>query len=156
MKKILITALVATMLTVSLIGCGGNSGSTNSNASPKSIVQQLEENYIRMPMPVDEAMAQEVYHINLDDVEEYAITQTGISPGPGFIMVVKAKEGKVDAVKAAVEEVLQDKIAESFYPEEKEIAEKAKVEVDGNIVSLLILNSEVSEEAHKAYKDALK
>ena len=44
-------------------------------------------------------------------------------------MVVKAKDGKVDAVKASVDKVLEDRIGEAFYPDEKDVAEKAKVEV---------------------------
>ena len=152
MKKILVTALVATMLTISLIGCGGD---PYADVSPKAIVQQLETEYVRMPMPVDEAMAQEMYHINLDDVEEYAITKTGMSPGVGFAMVVKAKDGKVDAVKEAVDKVLADQVNAAFYPDEKEIAEAAEVKVDGNIVSLLIFHSEVSADVEKVYQEAL-
>ena len=101
-------------------------------------------------------MASEIYHLNLDDVEDYGILETQISPGPGFIMVVKAKEGKVDAVKASVEQVLQDKIGKAFYPEEQEITESAEVKVDGNLVSLFILNSEVASEAQSTYEKLIK
>lgn len=101
-------------------------------------------------------MAAEIYHLNLDDVEDYGILETQISPGPGFIMVVKAKEGKVDAVKASVEQVLQDKIGSAFYPEEQEVAENAQVKVDGNLVSLFILNSVVSSDAEKDYENLIK
>ena len=71
-------------------------------------------------------------------------------------MVVKAKEGKVDAVKASVEQVLQDKIGSAFYPEEQEVAENAQVKVDGNLVSLFILNSVVSSDAEKDYENLIK
>ena len=71
-------------------------------------------------------------------------------------MVVKAKDGKVDAVKASVEQVLQDKIGSAFYPEEQEVAENAKVEVNGNLVSLFIVNSEVSADAEAKYAELIK
>ena len=71
-------------------------------------------------------------------------------------MVVKAKEGKVDEVKASVEEVLQDKIGSAFYPEEQEVSESAEVKVDGDLVSLFILNSVVSEDAKAKYEELIK
>ena len=130
----------------------------SSAAAPaKEVVEKLnEEGYVVAPLEVDDTMAQEMYHINLDDVEDYGIIQTQRSPGVGFIMVVKAKEGKVDAVKAAVEQVLADKVGQAFYPEEKEISESAEVRVDGNLVSLLILNKEVASDAVAKYEELIK
>ena len=109
-----------------------------------------------MPMEPTEEEAKDIYHLNLDDVESYGIALTGRSPGVGFAMVVKAKDGKVDAVKASVDKVLEDRIGEAFYPDEKDVAEKAKVEVDGNFVSLLIFYDDVAAEATQVYKDAIK
>ncbi len=125
MKKILVSVLIAVMVGATLTGCN----------------KLNEKEYVRGALEADDVMAAEIYHLNLDDVEDYGILETQISPGPGFIMVVKAKEGKVDAVKASVEQVLQDKIGSAFYPEEQEVAENAQVKVDGNLVSLFILNN---------------
>jgi GMP synthase (glutamine-hydrolysing) len=61
-----------------------------------------------------------------------------------------------DAVKAAVEQVLADKVGQAFYPEEKEISESAEVRVDGNLVSLLILNKEVASDAVAKYEELIK
>ena len=165
MKKILVSTLIAIMIGATLTGCGnknaGNSSSTEqseqqtSSVSAKDIVEKLnEKGYVRAAAEIDDTMASEIYHLNLDDVEDYGILETQISPGPGFIMVVKAKEGKVDAVKATVEQVLQDKIGNAFYPQE--IAESAEVKVDGNLVSLFILNSEVDSEAQSTYEELIK
>ena len=71
-------------------------------------------------------------------------------------MVVKAKEGKVDDVKASVEQVLQDKVGSAFYPEEKEVAENAEIKVDGNLVSLMIVNSEIKDEVETEYNNLIK
>lgn len=162
MKKILVSLLVAAMVGATLTGCGskaeggnGTSVEQTSSVSAKDVVDNLKQ-YIPMPVEVSEEEAKDIYHLNLDDVESYGIALTGRSPGVGFAMVVKAKEGKVDAVKASVDKVLEDRIGAAFYPDEKEIAEKAKVEVNGNFVSLLIFNEDVAEEATQAYKDAIK
>ena len=161
MKKVLVSLLVAAMVGATLTGCGskeqgnGSQVEQGSSVSAADVVAQLKE-YIPMPMDVTEEEAKDVYHLNLDDVESYGIAITGRSPGVGFAMVVKAKEGKVDAVKASVDQVLADRVGAAFYPDEKEIAEKAKVEVDGNYVSLLIFNDDVAAEATQTYKDAIK
>lgn len=167
MKKILVSTLIAIMIGATLTGCGnknvGNSSSTEQNeqqtssVSAKDVVEKLnEKGYVRAAAEIDDTMASEIYHLNLDDVEDYGILETQISPGPGFIMVVKAKEGKVDAVKASVEQVLQDKIGNAFYPQEQEIAESAEVKVDGSLVSLFILNSEVASDAQSTYEELIK
>ena len=167
MKKILVSTLIAIMVGATLTGCGnkntGNSSSTEqsqqqtASVSAKDVVEKLnEKEYVRAAAEIDDTMASEIYHLNLDDVEDYGILETQISPEPGFIMVVKAKDGKVDAVKASVEQVLQDKVGNAFYPEEKEIAESAEVKVDGNLVSLFILNSEVASDAQATYEELIK
>ena len=167
MKKILVSTLIAVMIGATLTGCGNkNSGNTSSaeqstqqtnSVSAKEVVEKLnEKEYVRAAAEIDDTMASEIYHLNLDDIEDYGILETQISPGPGFIMVVKAKEGKVDEVKASVEQVLQDKIGSAFYPEEQEVSESAEVKVDGNLVSLFIVNSDVSADAQATYEKLIK
>ena len=167
MKKILVSMLIAVMVGATLTGCGNkNSGNSSSveqstqqtnSVSAKEIVEKLnEKEYVRAAAEIDDTMASEIYHLNLDDIEDYGILETQISPGPGFIMVVKAKEGKVDEVKASVEQVLQDKIGSAFYPEEQEVSESAEVKVDGNLVSLFIVNSDVSADAQATYEKLIK
>ena len=167
MKKILVSTLIAVMIGATLTGCGNkNSGNSSSveqstqqtnSVSAKEIVEKLnEKEYVRAAAEIDDTMASEIYHLNLDDIEDYGILETQISQGPGFIMVVKAKEGKVDEVKASVEQVLQDKIGSAFYPEEQEVSESAEVKVDGNLVSLFIVNSDVSADAQATYEKLIK
>mgnify|MGYP004622588171 CR=1 FL=1 len=104
MKKILVSTLIAVMIGATLTGCGNkNSGNSSSveqstqqtnSVSAKEIVEKLnEKEYVRAAAEIDDTMASEIYHLNLDDIEDYGILDTQISPGPGFIMVVKAKEG---------------------------------------------------------------
>ena len=79
---------------------------------------------------------QEAYHIDLNVVDEYAIAQTGITPGPGLIVMVEANEGKLDNVKAAVEQIKADKVGSAFYPEERDAAELSQVEVAPRVVGV--------------------
>lgn len=155
MKKILISGLILAMMSSVLVGCSSNSD-INNLTSNEIASQLIDQGYVPMPMEIDEAMAQEVYHINLDNVEDYAVYETGRSPGVGLIVIAKAKEGKVEDVKNSMEQLLQDEIGNAFYPEEKETAEQATIEVDGNFVSLFILNSDVDADAKKMYNDLLQ
>lgn len=163
MKKLLVSTLIAVMVGATLTGCGnkdvgnGSSVEQSSSVSAKDVVAKLgEEEYVRMPAEIDDTMAKDIFHLNLDDVEDYGILVTQISPGPGVIAVVKAKEGKVEDVKASLEQYLQDQIGNAFYPEEQEAAENAKVEVNGNLVSLFLLNSEVASDAEAKYAELIK
>ena len=163
MKKLLVSTLIAVMVGATLTGCGnkgvgnGSSVEQSSSVSAKDVVAKLgEEEYVRMPAEIDDTMAKDIFHLNLDDVEDYGMLVTQISPGPGVIAVVKAKEGKVEDVKASLEQYLQDQIGNAFYPEEQEAAENAKVEVNGNLVSLFLLNSEVASDAEAKYAELIK
>ena len=66
------------------------------------------------------------------------------------------EDGKVENVKNSMEKVLEDKVGQAFYPEEQEVAENATIEVDGNFVSLFLLNSEVEADAEKMYNNLIK
>lgn len=146
-----------------LVGCsnGGSNEPTGQeqtvSVSADQIVKDIVElGAIRMPMEVDETLAKDVYRIDPETVESYGIAETGISPGPGLAVVAKAKEGQLDAVKANMEQLLQDKIGNAFYPDEKDAAEKAEIRVEGNYVALFILNDEVAGDAIKLFEDAVK
>lgn len=173
MKKRVISMLLCGLLAVSVIGCSskndtpetnngtnveqGATDKVESNVDVKEIVNKaVEAGYVRMPMEIDDTTAKDMYHINLDDVEEYAIAETGISPGPGLIVMVEAKEGKLEAVKSAVEKIKEDKVGKAFYPEEEEAAKNSTVEVKGNVVYYTLFNSQIKEEAQGFIADMLK
>ena len=142
MKKFLISVLAAAMIGSTLTSCGAkdNNGTKveqsniNLSMSASDMINKLvDAGMVIMPMPVDDQMAKELYHLNLDDVEEYGISETGRSPGNALIIIAKA-----------------------FYPEEKEIAESSEVKVKGNYVSLFILPQDQLEEANKIYEGEFK
>lgn len=125
-----------------------NDKEESSSVGAKKLVSSVvDAGYVRAALEVDEKTAIDSYHINLDDVEEYAIVETQISPGPGFMVAVQAKEGKLEAVQKAVESIKADLVGKSFYPAEQEAAEKATVKTSGNIVYLTLFNDEISGEA---------
>ena len=166
MKKLIAAMMILVASTTALVGCGTEKTNTEVNSNTEAAVekapleellnQMVEGGAVRMPMPVDETLAQESYHIDLEVVEEYAIAQTGISPGPGLIVMVKAKEGQLEQAKANMEALKQDQIGNAFYPAEQEAAENAKIIVDGNYVGLFILNSEVEQTAIDMFQNSTK
>lgn len=163
MRKFFAIMMIAVASTSALVGCGGNQtpvensgNSTGDNAQVAEVKkmplsdllnQMLEQKLVRMPMPIDETLAQDAYHIDLNVVDEYAIAETGVSPGPGLIVMVKAKPGKLEEAKTNMETLLHDRIGSAFYPEEKEAAEEASIVVDGDYVALFILNEEAEKTA---------
>ena len=166
MKKLVAAMMILVASTTALVGCGAQKTNTEVNSNTETAVekapldellnQMVEGGAVRMPMPVDETLAQEAYHIDLEVVEEYAIAQTGISPGPGLIVMVKAKEGQFDQAKANMEALLEAQVGNAFYPAEQEAVKKAEIIVDGNYVALFILNDEVKESTVKMFTESTK
>ncbi len=165
MKKFAAILLVAVASTTALVGCAGNGENTeNVGGGVTTGVQKapvadllaaiIESGAVRMPMEADETIAQDVYKIDLETVEEYGIAETGISPGPGLVVIAKAKEGQVDAVKANMEALLEAKVGQAFYPAEMEAAEAAEILVDGNYVALFIVNDEVKDQAIALFEES--
>lgn len=168
-KKIL-SALLCGAMIFTVVGCSSNDAKDdnktpvveNSDSTEESsvnikevIASVLEKQYIPMPMEADDTMATDMYHLNLEDVEEYGIAETGRSPGVGFVAIAKAKEGKLESVQASFEKIKEDKIANAFYPDEIETAKNLTVETVGNIVYMSVFYDNVNEEAQKLIKDAL-
>ncbi|MPQ45039.1 DUF4358 domain-containing protein [Clostridium tarantellae] len=169
MKKILVSVLAAIMLGSTLTACGksntekpgASSGKEDTiNISTKEIAEAINEKIqVRMPQPVDDNMAKDLFQLNLDDVEEYNIISTGISPGVDTIAIVKAKEGKVENVKTSFEKYLEIKKQPPVYPVDLETLESAKIEEKGNYIALLITmeNEGVNvDTASKIFNEKLK
>lgn len=164
MKKLYSLATLF-VVAASLVACSNSETPQNNEVvvqesqtlSPKEIVSKItEEGYIRMPLEISEEEAVGVYHIDSEIVEDYAISVTGIQPGCSFALVLKAKEGKTEEVKAIAEQVKEDRIGNAFYPSEVEAAENAELLVNGDTVALLIFDEEVKEAAIELYKELVK
>ena len=177
MKKVLVSMLLVSAAAVSMVGCGNKTETPNNNTNVEQNEQgntSQESNNSRdlnvkgimdgilaldsipMPMEINEEDAEAIYHLDLKNVEEFAISVCGRSPGVGLVVLVEAKEGQVDSVKESVEAILADEVANAFYPDEQEAAENAKVEVNGNLVSLMILYDDVQEEVQEYFNSQIR
>ena len=166
MKKIL-SAILAGVMILGLVGCGSKGGHSSSakdvpTADLVNTVVKSEEIQMRALGPIEGELAETTFHLNPDDVEEYTIQKGMINTGLETVAVVKAKEGKVDAVKASLEEYLKDLKALALYPGEPEAVEGAVLEVVGNYVIVTVVpdyegtGTNFSEKAANMIKDALK
>lgn len=138
MRK-LFTGTLAMIMTLALfVGCGskGNSG----NVTTASIADEISTNIeMRMTAKIEGELLTEKFHLNMDDIEEETVLEGQMNSALETIAIIKAKEGKVDSVKASLEKVLEDKKAAAFYPGEPEAVEAAEVKVIGNYVALIII-----------------
>lgn len=166
MKKIL-SAILAGVMVLGLVGCGSKGGDSSEvknvpTADLVNAVLENEELQMRMLGPVEGELAETTFNLNLDEVEEYTIQKGMINTGLETLAVVKAKEGKVDAVKASLEKYLENLKAVALYPGEPEAVEGAALETVGNYVILTIVpdydgtGADLSQKAAEIIKEALK
>ena len=67
--------------------------------------------------PIDDDMLKDLYMVDPENVEDYVGEMSMLNVQAFDILVVKAKEGKVEEVKASLEERKQNRISEfEFYP----------------------------------------
>lgn len=164
MKKIIISLLATLMIGAAIMGCSSkeNKDDETKNISTADIVNKiLEEVEIRATGPVEGELAKEQYHLNLDDIEEFSIQNGMMNTGLESVAVVKAKDGKVDSVKASLEKVKEDKKVAAFYPGEAEAVEAAEIKVIGNYVGLFVIpdyeeGQKNSEKAVSVFESSLK
>ena len=140
MKK-LIKSFSVLLVSFALVGCGSKSANVElkEGLTAKDVVAKVEEKApMQMPQEFDEQMATDIAKLNLDDVEDYAITKAAIINSADIAAVVKAKDGKVEAVKATLQEMLDTEKNNAYLPDQKEKVENAVLKEKGNYVILLI------------------
>ncbi|MBD7916494.1 DUF4358 domain-containing protein [Clostridium sp. Sa3CUN1] len=148
--KIITKILCGMLVCASLVACGSKSPSLKEGISVKDVVNNVVEKApMQMPMELDDTTVSDLTTINLDDVEEYAITKAMIMNSADITAIVKAKDGKVESVKAALQEMLDTEKNNAYLPDQKEKVENAVLVEKGNYVILLI-NADV-----KAAEDAV-
>lgn len=138
MKKI-VKVLSGILVCASLVACGAKGPALKEGLTVNDVVAKVEEKApMQMPMELDEATIKDLTTINLDDVEEYAIKKAMIMNSADVTAVVKAKDGKVESVKAALQEMLDTEKNNAYLPEQKDKVESAVLTEKGNYVILLI------------------
>lgn len=145
-------------MTAMLLAAGCSNESNEENNSGKEQVEQKVYNYSAaeilekvkaaygedyLPnMPLDETMVSDTYGIDMADVEDFVAEMPMISTHPDMVLIVKAKEGKIDAVvekleakkKAVVEDTL-------VYTMNIEKMAAAKVVSKGDYAAFFVLGS---------------
>ena len=107
----------------------------------QDVIMELEENLgITMPEKLDQQSLQEVFGLNPDDIEEYYGEYSAVNTSADHIIGVKVKDGKVDAVKSALESHKQEIIDnfEEYLPDQYDKAQAGKIIQKGNYLFLVI------------------
>lgn len=160
-RKILASLLTVVMMGAIFTGCSSN-GKDEKNVPTKDIVATIKEKIETAPTgPVDDELAKEKFHLNLEDIEEYTIENGMRNTGLETLAVVKAKDGKVESVKASLEKAIEEKRAAAFYPGEPEAVDAAQFKAIGNYIGLFIIpdyeeGSKNSEKAMAIFEESLK
>ena len=156
MKKILgYSTLTIILICLIFFLIGSNEKKDEIELSTRYIGEELRQ-FILSPIVADAKKAEQLYEVKLSNVSDYYIVQCGRSPGIGLAIIIKAKDDKIQEVKNDLEKYLKSEVKIKTYPDEKEIYEKAKVQVHGNLVSLLIFGDDVREDALAKFKSIIK
>ena len=163
MKKI-ISIIMAGILSMSLLtACGGNEATTSydvnevlttiTDAVPLAMPGEVTEEYLTIMMGLDMA-----------DVANYAGQMAMVNVSADCVIVIEAAEGKIDTVKAALENTKQSIVNsfELYLPDQYEKAQAGRVVVKGNYAVLAIagdnetIADKGAEEAYKAVDAAIE
>ena len=153
MKKT-VTCLIASVLL--LAGC--STKKETADVDLKELMTSITENTAyEFPayMEVDDATLETLYGISPDDLESYSVIVPMMNVSATEIAFFKAKDGKIDTVKKAVETRIQqlDSTWSQYLPAQYELVENRVVIESGNYYFLII--SEYAEEIGKTCKAAL-
>lgn len=154
MKRILSLLLAVTFM-LSVTACGNKKNAPGTIKDDKSLQDVLNavdakfnEKYayeygaIAMKMPVDDQYLADFVDLDTSAYDEYAGGVSMSMTNSDAFFAVKAKEGKVDVVKQALEKRLADLIAQyEFYPVNGSYdrAKAGEVYVKGNYVFLIVV-----------------
>lgn len=152
MKKLAVLCMALLLIVSTMAGC--NSKPAEGDASTvilqegytlQSIIDKMNEEIgIQMPMTVDDAVLEDIFHVNPDDIEEYYGIFGGSMTSADNAVAVKAKEGKADAVAESLNQRLEDVRASlsSICRTREEKAKKGQVIQKGDYVFLVIIGQD--------------
>lgn len=148
------TAMFAVIMIFTAACASGNTSQYNSSLSNTDISHNAEAesktcselvdvvlDSVEFPATIevsDSDILTETIGLNLQDIDEYRVVQQMMSVSLVEVIVVKAKDGKTDAVLKTLEnrkEKIQNELA--FYPEQQESAAGAVTGATGNYVYLI-------------------
>lgn len=142
MKKIIALALAAVMA-VSMVACGGGEEAPAYDVA--QVAKTIEDaNPIRMSTPIDDEYMSFI-GIDAEMYDAYAGSYCPVMPGVDIILVVQAKDGKVEEVKAKLEQRKAEIVAsnENYVGALLDKAEAGRIVEKGNYVALVIAGDEI-------------
>lgn len=159
MKRIFSALLAASLVVCLFAACSGGSANYNVSDVAKAVGDVCK---IDNPKEFDDDAV--VWEIGLseEDFEEYAGQRTLTNGQPGTVLVVKAKAGKADTVKAALEKYRDDVLAvsanyKSDFPVGYEQTKNARVVAKGDYVVYAVAGEGVDyADVDTAIDEALK
>lgn len=166
MKK-LTAVLLGVVLSVSVIACGGNNDNnaentgteTTNNAGADSmedvfkdvpmadlktaVTDVLGENYWPQ-MALDAEMLNSVCGISADMYDDFLAEMPMMSAHIDTMIIIKAKDGQVEAVEAALNTYRDSLVENSLYPSHVVKSQASRIEVFGNYVCFILLGGDIS------------
>ena len=163
MKKI-ISVIMAAILSMSLLtACGGGKEATASYDVNEVLTTITDAVPLAMPGEVTEEYLTIMMGLDMADVANYAGMMAMVNVSADCVVVIEAAEGKIDTVKAALENTKQSIVNsfELYLPDQFEKAKAGRIVVKGNYAVLAIAGDNETiadkgvEEAYKAVDAAI-
>lgn len=164
MKKI-ISVIMAAILSMSLLtACGGGKEATASYDVNEVLTTITDAVPLAMPGEVTEEYLTIMMGLDMADVANYAGMMAMVNVSADCVVVIEAAEGKIDTVKAALENTKQSIVNsfELYLPDQFEKAKAGRIVVKGNYAVLAIAGDNETiadkgvEEAYKAVDAAIE
>lgn len=157
MKKI-ISVILAMVMSMSLLTACGGSNDANATYDVNEVMSTIESAVtMAMPMELTEEDLTIFAEIDMANVASWAGKISMANVSSDTLIVIEAAEGKVDAVKEALEGFKANRALsfERYLQDQFEKAEAGRVVVKGNYVVLAILGDNeviINDGVEKAYE----
>lgn len=159
MKRFFAVILAVCLAGVLFVGCGSSAASYNINdvADAVKAVANVEN-----PLDISDDDLLYDFGMEKENVEEYVGVKTGVANSAGTVLVVKAASGKIDDVKAALENYKNGILAVSEnyktdFPEAYEQVSAGRIVVKGDYAVLAIAAAGVDyADVDTAIENAIK
>lgn len=140
-KRKIFSILFSVAMMISVTGCGGDKTAVKPLGE---ITNSVVESGIEMPemIEVSEENFQFRYGLTADDYSEFSVWWAGSGGDADEICIVKANDGKTDAVKKAVEKRLDDQKAvfKDYVPYQYDKLCETEVKTEGDYVYWICTN----------------
>ena len=121
----------------------GSSANVSMDDIKAAVVAALGEDYWPN-MPIDEGFLSERYGVTEDMYDDFFGDIPMISTNVDSLIVIKAKEGQVDAVESALNNYRDNQVNDAFqYPQNMGKVQASRIEVIGNYVCYVQLGADV-------------